>query len=705
MTSTHSLDAIFSPSSIAVIGASPRRGTIGHELLDNLIRYGFNGMVFPVNPKHKFIKSIKCHPTVKSIPDPVDLAIIIVPKEHVLEVAAECGERGVKGLVVISAGFREIGGQGVKREQDLLALKEKYDFRIVGPNCMGVINAGANVRMNATFAPLEPESGSMGFMTQSGALGVAILLAVARLNLGLSYFVSVGNKLDIAGNDLLEYWAEDDATRIIALYLESFGEPRRFTQLSKRITKKKPIILVKSGTTAAGARAASSHTGHLAGLEIAVDALLHQCGVLRVSTIQEMMDVVLGFSKNPMPAGNRVGVLTNAGGPAIMATDRLVNEDLAPAKLSADTQKKLESFLPEESSVRNPVDMIASAGAAEYGKALDIMLADGGVDAVIVIFVPPIMVEPRKVVQEITDAARRYDKPVFSVVMAEEKFYEETPRAIKEAPPVYRFPESAVRALAAMNRQRIWVEQPEGEVRRFETRGAAVREMIERAAASGGGYMPPDQVNGVLEAYGFPVCGLRFFPPDGDIVEAAGEVGYPLVLKAFGRNIPHKSDIGGVVTGIKNQDKLARAHAGMREKLARAGVAGEVEGYLVQEMAQAGKEVILGMTTDPKFGPVLMFGMGGKYVEIIKDITFRVMPVTDIDARQMVRSIKSYPLLEGVRGDEAVDVEFIEESIQRLAQMVDDLPEIVELDMNPVMVTPDRSACRVVDARIRVGTA
>ncbi|MEE9269821.1 MAG: acetate--CoA ligase family protein [Candidatus Krumholzibacteria bacterium] len=704
MSSPHSLDAIFKPSSIAVIGASPRRGTIGHELLDNLIRYGFNGMVFPVNPKHKFIKSIKCHPTVSSIVDPVDLAIIIVPKEHVLGVAEECGERGVKGLVIISAGFREVGGEGVKREKALLALKEKYGFRIVGPNCMGVINAEENVRMNATFAPLEPKSGSMAFMTQSGALGVAILLAVARLDLGLSYFVSVGNKLDIAGNDLLEYWDKDENTKIIALYLESFGEPRRFTQLSKKITKRKPIILVKSGTTAAGARAASSHTGHLAGLEIAVDALLHQCGVIRVSTIQEMMDVVLAFSKNPMPRGGRIGVLTNAGGPAIMATDRLVNEDLALATLSDKTQTKLRSFLPEESSVRNPVDMIASAGADEYGRALDIMLADDAVDAVIAIFVPPIMVEPGEVVKKITEATRKYDKPVFSVVMAEEKFYEEIPRRFKDAPPVYRFPESAVRALAAMDRQRKWVEQPEGQVKTFEPEDPSVRGMVKEAVASGGGYMPPDQVNRILASYGFPVCRLRFLPADGDVLQATADVGYPLVLKVFGRNITHKSDIGGVVTGIKNQDMLARAHTDMQEKLERAGVSREVEGFLVQEMAQEGKEVIFGMTTDPKFGPVLMFGMGGKYVEIIKDIAFRVMPVTDIDAREMVRSIKSYPLLEGVRGDERVDIEFIEESIQRLAQMVSDWPEILELDMNPVMVTPDRSACRVVDARIRISS-
>lgn len=701
MQTISQLDHLFKPRSIAVVGATPRKGTIGYQLLTNLIYYGFNGMVFPVNPKHNYIKSIKCHRSILDIPDPVDLAIVIVPKEHVLGVAEECGEKGVKALIIISAGFREVGGEGIAREDALIALQKRYGYRIIGPNCMGVINADPDVRMNATFSPREPITGSMAIMTQSGALGVAILLSVARLNLGLSYFVSVGNKVDVSGNDLLEYWAGDKSTRLIGLYLESFGEPRRFTHLAKQITRQKPIIVVKSGTTAAGALAASSHTGHLAGLDIAVHALLHQCGVIRVSSIEEMMDLALGFSKNAVPKGENVAVLTNAGGPGIMATDAIINQGLSIAEFSTATRSHLSKLLAEESSTRNPVDMIAGATPQQYEDALKCILADPGVDSVIAIFVPPIMIHPREVVEKITAACSGSGKPVFIVIMAEEEHYERIPRAVPDAPPLFRFPESAVRVLVDMNRYRVWCERPEGSVKRFPVKDA-VAPIIEAEAVGDSGYLRPDVVNRILVSYGFPVCALEVVTPEHDLTATARRIGYPVALKAYGDRIVHKSDFGGVELGINSDDSLLASYKRMQERLREAGIADQLDGLAIQEMASAGKEVILGMTTDPKFGPVLMFGMGGKYVEIIKDITFRVMPVTDVDAAEMVRAIKSYPLLRGVRGEKSVDIEFIIESIQRLAQLIADVPDIVELDMNPVIVSPSRSDCRVVDARIRV---
>lgn len=700
--STGSIDPIFKPRSVAVIGATPKRGTIGHQLLHNIIQYGFNGMLFPVNPKYNYIHSIKCYPSVAAIPDPVDLAIVVVPKEFVLQVAGECGEKGVKGLVIISAGFREIGDEGIKREEDLLAIQRKYGFRIIGPNCMGVINAIDDVRLNATFAPQQPQSGELAFMTQSGALGVAILLSASQQNLGLSYFVSVGNKIDVSGNDLLEYWGGDDKTSVIALYLESFGAPMRFTQLAKRITKRKPIIVVKSGRTAAGSRAASSHTGHLAGLEIAVDGLLQQCGVLRVSTIDEMMDLALAFTMNPLPRGDRVCVLTNAGGPGIMATDAIVSEGLRMAKLSQKTRQRLEEILPEESSVRNPIDMIAGAGPEEYEKGLETVIADDNVDSVIAIFVPPIMIEPREVVARIASVNARHDKPIFSVIMAEEKFYEELPREFKDAPPMYRFPESAVGAIAAMSRHRTWRERPEGRLGNFDVNEGAVAAIVREKSKAGGGYLVPSETNEILRAYGLPVCRMELVSVDDDVLAAGNRIGYPLVLKVHGESILHKSDFGGVVIDLRDASSLERARSEIVKRLEQAGIVDQVEGFLVQEMAGTGKEVILGMTTDEKFGPILMFGMGGKYVEIIKDISFRVMPVTDVDAWEMVKSIRSYPLLEGVRGEDRVDIEFLVESLQRLALMIHNHPEIAELDLNPVIVAPDRKNCRVVDVRIRV---
>jgi acetyltransferase len=697
-----SLDAIFKPKSIAVVGATTRPGSIGREILRNLFDFEFNGKIFPVNPRYEYIHSVKAYPTALSIPDEVDLAVIVVPKDYVLQAVEDCGRKGVGGLVIISAGFREVGGEGVKREKEIVRTIEKYGMRLIGPNCMGVIAATPNVRMNATFSPAAPTPGGLAFMTQSGALGVAILIAAHKLNLGFSYFASVGNKADVSAIDLLQYWENDEHTDVIALYLESFGEPGRFTELSRSITRRKPIVVVKSGTSAAGARAASSHTGSLAGLEVAADALLQQCGVSRVGTIEEMIDLVAGFSNAPMPAGNRVCIVTNAGGPAIMAADAAENLGLMLPELEPKTRKKIQALLPAEASVRNPVDMISGAGPDEYEKILDLILADDNVDLAIPIFVPPLIFNPIDVMRKITAVARKHDKPVFAVLMAEEKDYERIPHEIENAVPFYKFPEPAVKVAAEMVRYRQWQDSPVGEVTTFDVDADRAREIVQARMAEGGGYLSPSDVCRVLKAYGFPVCNQSVVGVDDDIVAAATKVGYPLVLKAVGENIVHKSDIGGVIVGVAGDDDLKDARRRMDESLAAAGVADQVTGYMLQEMARPGKEVILGVARDPNFGPLLMTGMGGKYVEILRDVQFRVTPVTDVDARDMVQKIKSYPLLEGVRGEPRVDIEFIVESIQRLAQFVSEVDGIEELDMNPVMVTPDRADCRVVDARIKV---
>jgi len=698
----NSLDAIFKPRSVAVIGATPRRGSIGYELIKNMIRYEFNGKLFPVNPKYEFIHSIKAYPSVGSIPDPVDLAIIIVPKEYVLNIAEECGQKGVKGLVVISAGFNEIGGEGTEREQKLIEIREKYGFRMVGPNCMGVVNAMPDVKLNATFAPFSPASGSLAFMSQSGALGVAILQGLHKLNIGLSYFVSVGNKADVSGNDLLEYWGEDNDTEVIALYLESFRNPWRFTESSKRVSRKKPIVVVKSGTTAAGAKAASSHTGALAGLEIAVDTFLNQCGVIRVPTIDEMMDLISALTRAPLPRGDRIAILTNAGGPGIMTADSVETLGLSMAKLSKKTEDALAAILPQEASVHNPVDMIASAGAEEYGKSLDIVLSDKGVDMVITIFVPPLMIEPKDVMRQITEVTNKYDKPVLSVLMAEERYYGEILREIPDAPPFYEFPESPVRVAANMWRYTQWQNRPEGKIANFPVKREIVKAIFEKSQKSGGGFLPPSDVFAVLEAYGFAISKHALVSKRGDILEAAERVGYPLVLKVHGQEIIHKSDIGGVVIGIKTPEELRIARRIMQDKCDAAGILDRVTHYFVQEMIPSGREVILGMTVDDKFGPLVMFGMGGKYVEILKDITFRIMPITDVEAAEMITEIKSYPLLEGVRGEERVDMEFVVESIMRLAQLINDFRCIEELDINPFILSAERKFCKAVDARIRV---
>jgi acetyltransferase len=697
-----SLDAIFKPKSIAIIGATVRPGSLGREMINNLFNFDFNGMIFPVNPRYEYIHSTKAYPTVLSIPDPVDLAVVVVPKEHVLMAAEDCGRKGVKGLVIITAGFKEVGGEGIEREEQLVAIAKKYGMRIIGPNCMGVIASPPDVRMNATFAPGVPRRGNLAFMTQSGALGVAIILTAKKLNLGFSYFASVGNKADVSATDLLQYWENDEYTGVIGLYLESFDNPTKFAELSKRITKSKPIVAVKSGTSEAGARAATSHTGSLAGLEVAADAVLRQCGVIRVSSIERLIDVVVGFSHAPLPKGDRVAIVTNAGGPAIMAADALVSQGLAIAELSQETRDRLADILPAEASVNNPVDMISGAGTKEYLECLDLVLDDPAVDIVIPIFVPPLMIEPLEVMRAITGVGRQHDKPVLAVLMAEDKYFDMMPQAVENAVPYYRFPESAAEVAAAMFRHNNWRSIPAGEVVTFDVDKKSARDVLQAKHKSGGGYLSPDEVNSVLRAYGFPVCRHAVVPLGGDLAAAAKEVGYPLVLKAEGESIVHKSDIGGVEIDIEDEEDLIEARQRMETNVGSAGVFQQVTGYFIQEMARPGKEVILGVTQDHKFGPILMFGMGGKYVEIVRDIAFRVMPVTDLDAQEMVQEIKSYPLLEGVRGEVRVDIEFIVESIQRLAQLVSDTELIAELDMNPVIVHPERRDCRVVDARIRV---
>ncbi len=699
-----SLDAIFKPRSIAVIGATSRVGSIGREILNNLFANEFNGKIFPVNPKYEYIHSTKAYPSVASIPDPVDLAVIVVPAAHVLGVVEECGAKGVRGLVVITAGFREIGPEGARLEDAVIDVAKRYGMRMIGPNCMGVIDATPDVRMNATFSPGVPPSGTVAFMTQSGALGVAILLAVQKLGLGFSYFASIGNKADIGAMDLLEYWENDAHTELIAMYLESFGDPRRFTELSKRISKRKPIVVVKSGTSAAGARAASSHTGSLAGLEVASEALLQQCGVNRVSSIEEMIHVVAGFIGAPIPRGNRLCIVTNAGGPAILAVDAADGHGLQIATLSDKTRAAMRNALPAEASVENPVDMIASAGPDQYERVLDLALADDNVDVAIAIFVPPLMIEPLEVIRRITRVARGRAKPVYAVLMAEESYYERIPREVENAVPIFRFPDDAVKVAEHTNRYRMWRERPVGSVRTFQVDASRARAIVDSKRKSGGGYLSPDDTVGVLHAYGFPTVGQSAVPVEGDIRAAVKAFEFPVALKVVGEKIVHKSDVGGVALDIEDENALVAARDTMRASLAKHGVLADATGFLVQEMVRetSAKEVILGIAQDPKFGPLLMFGMGGRYVEIMRDVAFRVLPVTDVDARDMVRSIRSFALLEGVRGEPAVDVGFIEEMILRLAQLVDEVAGIEELDINPILVAPTRARCRVVDARIRV---
>jgi acetyltransferase len=698
-----SLDALFAPRSVAVIGASTERGSIGREILHNIIEYEFNGKLFPVNPQADFIHSIKCYPSVLDIPDQVELAIIVVPARVVIEVAQQCGQKGVKGLVVISAGFKETGPEGAERERELVRVVREYGMRLIGPNCMGVFSTHPQVRLNATFAPTLPIEGDIAFMSQSGAMGVAILNATTRLNIGFSYFASVGNKADVSGNDLLTYWEGDERTRVIGLYLESFGNPRRFTRLAKRISREKPIIAVKSGRTPAGARAASSHTGSLAGAEQAVDALLRQCGVVRADSIGEMLDLMAAFSRCRPPDGNRVAVLTNAGGPGIMATDSLLALGMRIATLAPESIDDLRGFLPREASLQNPVDMIASAGENDYRRALEVILADPGVDLVIVVFVPPHMIVPDDVATAIASVARRHKKPVLNVFMAKEEFYEHFPRKHPDSPPIFRFTESASRAAAELYNHRRWQERPPGQVRTFEVQRELAARLVQQTQARGGGWMSQEDAFALVAAYGIPVAPVVRVKNAVEAATAAERLGYPIVLKAADPRIVHKSDVEGVAIGLESAEEVGRALETMRERIRSLASIDEVEAFVVQRQAVSGREVILGVTIDPLFGPLIMFGSGGRYVEVFRDIVFRVLPLTDVDAHDMVRAIKGFPLLRGFRGESPVDIEMAEEALLRLAQLVSDFDSIEELDLNPFILAPSRQDCSVVDVRVKLG--
>lgn len=714
---SQSIEPLLRPRSIAVIGASRSRDAIGGAILHNLLEMGFQGPVYPVNPSADHIQSVAAYPDVVSIPGPVDLALVVVPAAKVLEVVEACGAKGVRALVVISAGFKEVGPEGQKREEDLRAAVLRHGMRLVGPNCLGILNTDPAVSMNATFSPVQAPPGRVAFSSQSGALGLAILDHAKQLDLGISQFVSIGNKADVSGNDLIEFWEQDPGTDVILLYLESFGNPAKFTQIARRVARKKPIVAVKSGRTKSGARAASSHTGSLAGSDVAVDALFRQSGVIRTDTIEELFDTALLLAYQPVPTGNRVAILTNAGGPAIMAADACESNGLSLPPLDAKTVKALRGFLVPEASVKNPVDMIASADAASYEQALRLLLADKNVDAAIVIFVPPLVTGAPEVARSILAAGAGSKKPILSCFMGSHGVPESL-RSLNEGHiPSYAFPEAAARTLARAVHYGIWRGTPAGKVPTLSginaVRGRAV---IDRAlsaanaaaastgtAGSGEGWLAPEDLAELMAAYGIRSAGARSAGNRGEAAVVAKSVGFPVVLKVKSPDVIHKTDVGGVKLGIKTEEEAARAFDEIRASLAKAKPGARFEGVTVERMVAGGIETIIGMTRDPLFGPVVLFGLGGVAVELLHDVSVRVAPLTDRDADEMIRSIRGFPLLEGYRGAAPANVNSLLDVLHRVSRLAIDLPEVLELDLNPVLAFPGDTPCLALDARVKVG--
>ena len=692
------MDHIFRPKSIAVVGAGRTPGSIGHEVLHNLVEYHFNGMIFPVNPSAKFIHSMKSYRSVLEIPDDVDLAVIVVPSELVPMVIDDCGRKGVKGLVMITAGYSEIGEEGRKLEQALLKQIKQYGMRMVGPNCMGIINTDPEYRINATFASAKPQAGDIGFISQSGALGNAILEHATEIHLGLSMFVSIGNKADLSGNDMLEYWENDDSVKLILMYLESFGNPRNFTPLARRITKKKPIIAVKSGRTMAGAKAASSHTGALAGMDVATDALFEAAGVLRVNTVEELFDLAQAFAYQPIPKGNRIAIMSNAGGPGIMAVDACVNQGLEVAKISDGTIKELRKILSEKASFSNPLDMIASADEVTYRKVLTLLVQDNENDAIIVIFVHPITIDAREVAMAIVDVHKKHPKkPILCCFMGRDTEGSGIDELRRNHLPVYLFPESAALSLSAMVRYGRIKSRPLGEVVRFDDVDREAADAIIRGASNDGHeWMNDREVQGLLSAYRIPLVTAQNVTTITKALEAAETVGYPVVLKAISPDLIHKTDMGGVHIDIRSPNELRKVFNEMKERLK-----GKKDlSFLIQKMVKGGRETVMGMVTDPIFGPLVMFGLGGIFVEVLKDVSFRIHPLTDRDANEMIQQLRGAKFLTGFRGEPPVHREKLVEVLLRMSQMIGDYDCIREMDINPFMAFANADDCVAVDARI-----
>jgi acetyl coenzyme A synthetase (ADP forming)-like protein len=676
---TASLRPFFEPRSVAVIGASRRRGSIGGELFRNVLAGDFGGAAYPVNRDGDPVAGVRGYASVAEIPDPIDLAVIALPAEAVLEAAEQALNSGVRALVVISAGFAEVGSEGADRERRLLELVRSHGGRLIGPNCLGI--ASASPGLNATFAGRAVPPGNIGFSSQSGALGLALLEAAAQRGLGLSAFVSIGNKADVSSNDLLEWWEDDEATELVLLYVESFGNPRRFGRLARRVARRKPILALKSGTTASGARAASSHTAALAGSETAVDALFHQAGVIRAATLDELVDVAALLSMQPAPRGRRVAVLTNAGGLGILAADACEAAGLVLPELSREAAAELAAVLPAEASLANPVDMLGSATPESYEKALPALLGDSGIDAVIALFVPAARATAEEVAEAIARAAVTAEKPVLAVVMSSEGI----PAALRGATAPFTSPEAAARALGRAAERADWLRRPLGTAPDLEGIDRDAAAIV--VAETEDGWLDPPQTRRLLEAYGIPVVDERVAADADEALAAAREVGFPVVVKTAAPGA-HKTETGGVALDLGDEDAV-------RAAVERIGAP-----VLVQPMLRGGAELLAGLVQDPVFGPLVAFGPGGVLAELIGEASFRIAPLTDIDAEELVQGGKAGRLVRGFRGAPAADADALVDLVHRLAQLGEDLPAVAELDLNPVMAMPD--GCVAVDARARV---
>ena len=707
------LDAIFSPKSVAVVGASTTPGKVGHDIFVNILRGGYKGILYPVNPSAHSVASVRAYPSISDIPDELDLAMIILPPKRAVDAVKEAIAKGVKGIVIVSAGFREVGGEGLAIEKQLVSLCRDAGVRLIGPNCLGVINPLMDVRLNASFSARMPKAGNVSFISQSGALCTAVLDFADDREFGFSKFISIGNKADVDEVDLLRYFHADPDTEVIMIYVEELPRGQAFIKAATEITggdRPKPIVVIKSGRTSAGAQAAASHTGSLAGSEAVYEAIFDQAGIIRAESIDELFDFatafayknenMLGKMRRKVPMGNRVAIVTNAGGPGIVATDMTVVSGLKLATFAEETIASLKSHLPVTANVNNPVDVIGDAAQDRYENALSAVIRDEGVDGALVILTPQSMTNAMGTAEAVVRIAKRSHKPILCCFMGIFDVSTGVKYLQEHGVPVYRFPENAAKAFGALYRYSKWLNRQEMARFSFQHDRDKARGIVTSALESGQTYLSELEGNQVLRCYGFPVLSTELAASADQAVRQADAMGYPVVLKIYSPQIIHKSDAGGVKIGLEDAGEVETAYEQIVANAKAYNPDAQINGVLVQKMAASGQEVILGATRYPKFGHLLMFGTGGVSVEVFKDVTFRIAPINRNNARFMVRGIKGFALLNGFRGTPKADTQILEKLLVCLSDLVGDLPEIKELDINPLLVYPEGQGCTVADCRI-----
>ena len=705
------LDAIFSPESVAVIGASTTRGKVGHDIFANILSGGFKGTLYPVNPNAKSILSVRAYKTIMDIPDDVDLAIIILPPRLAVDAVKRAIKKGVKGVVIVSAGFREVSKEGLAIEEEIVSVCKKAKVRVVGPNCLGVINPLPSVRLNSSFSTRMPKAGNISFISQSGALCTAVLDFAADRDFGFSKFISIGNKADVDELDLLRYMHKDLDTEVIMIYLEELRRGPEFIEAVKEITtgdRPTPVLVIKSGRTSAGAKAAASHTGALAGTEAVYDAIFQQAGIIRVDSIDELFDFATAFAyKNEsetgkfgrkIPNGNRVAIVTNAGGPGIVATDMTVTSGLKLAQFQEETVETLASHLPMTANLYNPVDVIGDASQDRYENALAAVIKDEGVDGALVILTPQSMTNALGTAESIVKIARRTHKPILCCFMGIIDASSGVKYLQEQGVPVFRFPENVAKAFGALYRYSKWLNRQHLATFTFDHDKESADKIIKKHLSAGKTYLGELEGIELLKCYGFNVLPTYLAKTDDEAVDIAEKISFPVAMKIVSEQILHKSDAGGVVLGLENRDEVKKAFNEIVEKAAKYNPKAVVDGVLLQKMAPAGEEVILGMNRYPVFGPLLMFGIGGVFVEVFQDVVFRLAPIGRNEARRMIRGIKGYKLLKGFRGRPEADINILEKLVVSLSDMAINHKEIMEMDINPLLVHGEGAT--VADCRI-----